>query len=227
MKKIHAQEKEQFKKLLNQEGIDNVEKRFQVLETFLMTENHVTVEELVSLLNKNKIILDSIFVKDTLKLMVKYGFAEKKKFDKRENRYEHRHLGLHHDHMVCTKCRNIIEFNNNNLEKLQVQIASTYGFHMLLHKMEIYGICSDCQKNQAKLISLDMAKTGHKLVIKEYVGGVKSKMRLINMGLRIGDKVEIITNSGKGQLVVAIDFNRYVLGRGFARKIMVEQINLE
>ncbi len=224
MIRIHDREKEQFKKLLKQEGITKVDERYQVLETFLMTEGHVTAEELLSRLNEEGISLDSAFVKDTLKLMVTYGFADKKQFDSSKTYYEHRHVGLHHDHMICTKCDKIIEFTDDHLELLQVQIASTYGFHMLLHKMEIYGICSDCLKEQTVLMPLDMAKPGQKLVIKEYSGGTKSNMRFINMGLRLGDSVEVITNSGKGQVVIAIDFNRYVLGRGMAKKIMVEQI---
>jgi len=42
--------------------------------------------------------------------------------------------------------------------------------------------------------------------------------------LRIGDKIEVVTNLDKGQLVVAIDYNRYALGRGLAKKILVELI---
>jgi Fe2+ transport system protein FeoA len=44
------------------------------------------------------------------------------------------------------------------------------------------------------------------------------------MGLRIGDRIEVVTNLDKGQLVVAIDYNRYALGRGLAKKILVELI---
>ncbi len=53
MKKVHAQENRQFKKLLKQERIDNIEKRCNVLEAFLMTEKHVTADELHSLLKLN------------------------------------------------------------------------------------------------------------------------------------------------------------------------------
>jgi Fe2+ transport system protein FeoA len=42
------------------------------------------------------------------------------------------------------------------------------------------------------------------------------------MGLRKGDKIEVITNTGLGQLAVALDLKRYVLGRGLAEKITVE-----
>jgi Fur family ferric uptake transcriptional regulator len=44
------------------------------------------------------------------------------------------------------------------------------------------------------------------------------------MGLRVGDKIDIITNLNKGQMVVAVDYNRYVLGRGLAKKILVEPV---
>ena len=224
MKKIHAQEKKQFKKLLRREGADDVEKRFQVFETFLMTENHVTVDDLVLLIRNRNVKLDSDFVRDTLTLMVRYGFAEKKRFNDGKNRFEHRHLGLHHDHMICSKCRKIIEFSDDRMEKMQLEIAGTHGFHMLLHKMEIYGICSDCLTDQAERLTLDLAKPGDRLIIKDYTGGTKFNMRLINMGLRIGDAIEMITNSGKGQVVIAVLSSRYILCRGMARKILVEQI---
>jgi Fe2+ transport system protein FeoA len=42
------------------------------------------------------------------------------------------------------------------------------------------------------------------------------------MGLRAGDEVEVITNNSQGQMVIAADYKRYVLGRGLAQKIMVE-----
>ncbi len=52
MKPIHIQGKKQFKKLFKQEGIDRIEERFAILEAFLHTEKHVTVEELTSFLEK-------------------------------------------------------------------------------------------------------------------------------------------------------------------------------
>lgn len=79
-------------------------------------------------------------------------------------------------------------------------------------------------KDQAGLISLHIAKPGCKFIIKKYAGCTNVNMRLINMGLRIGDQVEIITNFGQGKIVIAVDYNRYVLGRGIARKIMVKLV---
>ena len=93
MKRVHSREKEQFKKLFQQENIENFEDRFKILEIFLQTERHVTVSELVQLLNDNGYSFAPDFVRNTLKLMCRFGFARKNRFDNGEMRYEHRHLG--------------------------------------------------------------------------------------------------------------------------------------
>jgi Fur family ferric uptake transcriptional regulator len=222
MRHIHLQEKEQFKKLFKQEHIHDFENRFKVLEVFLQTEKHVTIDELVQLLDQNGWNLDPQFVRETLKLLCRFGFAHKSQFDNGQVRYEHRHLGQHHDHMVCTKCRKIIEFEEDHLEKLQIQIAASYGFHMLQHKMEIYGICSHCLEDRIQLMPLTMARPGERLVLKEFNGGSRVRMRLLTMGLRLGDEIEVITNNSQGQIAVALDFKRYAIGRGLAQKILVE-----
>jgi Fur family transcriptional regulator, ferric uptake regulator len=107
MKHIHQQEKEQFKTLFKQEHIDNIDDRFAVLEVFLQTESHVSVDMLHDLLKQKGYDFSTGFLRDTLKLLCRYGFAQKNKFDNGVVRYEHRHLGQHHDHMICTKCRKI------------------------------------------------------------------------------------------------------------------------
>jgi len=223
MMQIHVQEKQQFKKLFKQEHIDNFEDRFKVLEAFLQTEKHVSVNELVARLDHNGWRLEPEFVKETLKLMCRFGFAHKSRFDNGMVLYEHRHLGQHHDHMICTKCRKILEFEEEQIEQLQIKIAARHGFHLLQHKMEIYGICNDCIGERIQLMPLTLAKPGECLVIKEISGGSGAKMRLLTMGLRTDDKIEVITNNSQGQLAIAADLKRYVLGRGLAEKIMVEQ----
>jgi len=222
MKQEHLQEKRQFKKLFKQEHIDNFEDRFKVLEAFLQTEKHVPVEEVVRLLDGNGWKLELEFVHETLQLMSRFGFAHQSRFDNGVILYEHRHLGQHHDHMICTKCRTILEFEEEQIEQLQIKIAAAQGFHMLQHKLEIYGICNSCLQERIQLMPLTVAKPGERLVIRETRGGAGSKMRLLTMGLRKGDRLEVITNNGYGQLAIAADLKRYVLGRGLAEKIMVE-----
>ncbi len=223
MTKIHSQEKEQFKELFAQADVDHFEDRYRILEVFLQGEDHVTAAELSDRLEKSENRFSPEFIKDTLNLMCRFGFAHKNRFDNGQARYEHRHLGDHHDHMICIKCRKIMEFNDDQLETLQQQIAAAQGFHLLQHRMELYGICNQCFGNRVgRLLPLVAARQGERLTIEEITGGAGARMRLITMGLRPGDVIDVITNLKDGQVVVALDGKRYALGRGFAQKIIVK-----
>lgn len=222
MRPIHAQEKEQFRKLFKQENIDQFEDRFKILEVFLTTERHLTVDEVAGLLSRHGHAYAPAFIIETLKLMCDYGFAQKNHFENGDVRYEHRHPCHHHDHMICTKCRRIIEFENDQLELLQVQIVKNYRFHMLQHKMEIYGICEDCMQMQARKMPLTQARPGDRVKVESIQSGRQAETRLSTMGLRAGDTIEIITSQPQGQMVVSVDCKRFILGHGLACKIMVE-----
>lgn len=52
----------------------------------------------------------------------------------------------HHDHLSCVHCGKIVEFENTKIEEQQKTVAQQYGFQLTDHVMELYGICSDCQK---------------------------------------------------------------------------------
>ncbi|MFP4159663.1 MAG: transcriptional repressor [Desulfobacterales bacterium] len=224
MGNIHSHERQQFESLFRQEQIDFLEQRVTVLDAFLQTEQHVSVQHLHSLLIEQGHSFSPDFIEETLELMCRYGFAQKNRFKNGLPLYEHRHLGQHHDHMICTKCGRIIEFEDSRLEDLQMEVARGHGFHMLQHKMEIYGICDRCLSERMHRMPLVSAKTAERVVIRELSGGTSSRLRLMSMGLRVGDEVEIITNYGKGQMVVAAGNQRYVLGRGLAQKIIVEPV---
>jgi Fur family ferric uptake transcriptional regulator len=56
--------------------------------------------------------------------------------------------GKHHDHILCIKCGKVEEFVDNVIEKRQRDIASKAGFTMTDHSLNIYGICSGCNKKE-------------------------------------------------------------------------------
>ena len=105
---------------------------------------------------------------------------------------------------------------------MQVEIAASHGFHVLQHKMEIYGLCADCLKERVALMPLSRGQEGERGIIEEFIGGAGAQQRLATLGLRRGDHIEIITNNGHGQLVVAVDATRLAMGRGVANKILMK-----
>ena len=224
MKETNLLEKSNLRALLEADQVDRVEDRLHVVDTFLDTEEHVTLEELFKLLKKKGYDYDVDFVRQCMRRMVELGFAQRKKFKGQPIRYEHRHLGRHHDHLICTKCGKIMEFANADMERLQLQIASELGFQMLQHRMEIYGLCDECFAGRARLISLSTAKPGEQVEIKEIAAGEGGTSRLASMGLRVGDRLEIINNEGHGRLILGRDCIRFAIGRGMAEKLLVSPL---
>ena len=51
----------------------------------------------------------------------------------------------HHDHLICTSCNTITEFEEPKIERLQEVVAARYGFRVTSHKHEMYGVCANCQ----------------------------------------------------------------------------------
>jgi Fur family ferric uptake transcriptional regulator len=194
-------EKTNFRTLIENDDIGQVEERLNIIEVFLSIEEHVTLEEMVQLLKDRGYDYDLEFVRQCMNRWVEHGFAQKKKFEGQPPRYEHRHLGKHHDHLICTKCGEIEEFRNEDMERLQINV--------------------ECLAQRSPLLPLAMAKPGENVVIKDIMGGSHARSRLASMGLRRGDLLEIINNNGLGRLIVGHETMRLAMGRGIAQKIMV------
>ena len=214
-------EKENFIAIIKDDEIGRIEDRLNIIDAFLGTEAHVTLEELMALLREKGYDYEPDFVRQCMNRWVDHGFAQKKTFEGQPPRYEHHHLGKHHDHMICTKCGKIEEFSNPEIEMLQLRTARLRRFHILQHKMEIYGLCSECFSKRSILLPLSLAKEGEQVIIKEMAGPGNARARLSSMGLRPGDILEIINNNGMGRLIVGHGATRLAMGRGVAQKIMV------
>jgi len=220
MKSNDHLEKENFRSLIENDHLGDTEERLNIIDVFLDTEGHVTIEELMGLLRSRGHDYEPDFVRQCMNRWVDLGFAQKKHFEGQPPRYEHRHLGNHHDHIICTKCGRIVEFSNDEMERLQSKIAALQGFHILQHKMEIYGLCSQCLETRRPLMPLALAKAGERIVIKDILGGREARARLASMGLRPGDCLEVVSNNGLGRLIIGHGSTRLAVGRGIAQKIM-------
>jgi Fur family ferric uptake transcriptional regulator len=221
MREDNQFERANFKALIETDGYDRIQDRLNIIDVFLGTEEHVTIEEMCKFLSEQGYDYEPEFVRQCMNRMADLGFAQKKQFKDQPIRYEHRHLGRHHDHFICTKCGRIVEFADRDMERLQAKIAAGHGFHMLQHRMEIYGLCPECLAERKPLMPLTMAKQGERVVIREMVGGKGASLRLYSMGLRPGDQIEIINNTGQGRIILGHDYTRLAMGRGIAQTIMV------
>lgn len=117
--------------------------REQILEAFLKVE-HITAEEMYHRLAKRIPHLGLATIYRTLNLFCEAGLAQARHFGSQTQYDNVAHKG-HHDHLICTSCGKIIEFENEEIERLQTQVAHKHGFQITQHRLELYGICSGCR----------------------------------------------------------------------------------
>ena len=118
--------------------------RRAVLNVFLQCKNHVSVEELYAIVSEQEPKIGLATIYRTLALLTKSGLALEMDFGDGQKRYESSYMNPHHDHMVCTECGTIIEFNHPLIEKYQEEIALQNGFKITSHKLDLFGHCSNC-----------------------------------------------------------------------------------
>ena len=75
----------------------------------------------------------------TVKLFEEAGIVAKHDFKGGKARYEQLNES-HHDHLIDIKTGEIIEFVDDEIEKLQQKVAEKYGYKLVDHKLELYGI---------------------------------------------------------------------------------------
>lgn len=218
----HDMEREQFEAVLRSFNASRIEERLAILDIFLSIEQHVTLSDLVALVRERQPALaDLAFVRETMEMFCQCGFAQQVTFENQEARYEHHHLGQHHDHFICTRCGQIQEFHNEELERLQQVIARQFQFHPLQHRMEIYGLCAGCMALRDAAIPLRMAANGERVRIVQLLGDRALQARLADMGLTLGTCLEIINNQPAGPTIVAVSASRLAIDGDIAQHVVV------
>lgn len=139
------EKKRAFNSFAAGKGLRSTRQRDIILEFFLDTHQHVSVEELYLKIKATHTNIGNATVYRTLKLFVEAGLAREVLLNDGQTRYEHVMAGEHHDHLVCTGCNSIIEFENETIEQLQDEIAARHGFYIKSHKLELYGLCEKCR----------------------------------------------------------------------------------
>lgn len=221
MKQLHQKEKENLTRILTQNGQSRSEDLVKVLDAFLEAENHQSAQDVHQRLKAGGQDLGPEFVQEALDIFCHYGFASSKIFNGWGKRYEHKHLGEHHDHLICTRCGRVEEFINPLIEDLQDNAAREKGFVPFNHRMDIYGLCRKCTEARGYEVPLSEAGVGEKVVVCGHCGGEELQRRLTDMGIGPGVEVEVL-GSNRGPVVVACRGSRLALGRGMCEKVLVQ-----
>ena len=121
-----------------QKGVRLTEQRKLIAKVMSESENHPDVDELHKKVSKldSKISIATVY--RTVKLFEEAGIVSKHDFKGNKSRYE-RAPEEHHDHLIDINSGEIVEFVNEEIEKLQKQVAEKLGYKLVDHRLELYG----------------------------------------------------------------------------------------
>ncbi len=120
-------------------GVKLTEQRKIIARVMAESQDHPDVDELYNRISKIDSRVSIATVYRTVKLFEEAGIIAKHDFKGGKARYEEISES-HHDHLIDIKTGEIIEFVNEEIENLQKKVAEKYGYELVDHKLELYGI---------------------------------------------------------------------------------------
>ena len=120
-------------------GVKLTDQRRVIAQVMSESSDHPDVDELYNRVSKIDPKISIATVYRTVKLFEETGILTKHEFKGGKARYEELSES-HHDHLIDVKTGEIIEFVDEEIEKLQKKVAEKYGYTLVDHKLELYGV---------------------------------------------------------------------------------------
>lgn len=139
-------EMEILEDFIKAKGLRHTSQRDEILRVFLSVEKHLSADELHKLVSRKNPGIGYVTVYRTMKLLAEAGLCNEVDFGDGVVRFEHKYGHNHHDHLICMKCGSYTEVVSPEIEKLQDELAKGSKFIPLKHKLQIFGVCSNCSK---------------------------------------------------------------------------------
>ena len=135
---------------LYERGYKMTPQRKQILQIFIEHPEHLSAEDVYGILREQDSEIGLATVYRALDLLSDLGVLVKIDFGDGCARYELNTADPtvhHHHHLICVKCKKVIEFEDDLLEDLEATISKKSGFQILNHEVKFFGYCKDCQAN--------------------------------------------------------------------------------
>ena len=120
-------------------GVKLTDQRKIIAKVMSEAQDHPDVDELYNRASKIDPKISIATVYRTVKLFEEAGILAKHDFKGNKARYEEL-IEDHHDHLIDIKTGKIIEFVDEDIEKLQKKVADKYGYNLVDHRLELYGV---------------------------------------------------------------------------------------
>jgi Fur family ferric uptake transcriptional regulator len=143
---------ERFNDFLQSRGMRNTDQRRNLLDCVYQQHDHFDADQLIDRLPpKGKPgYVSRPTVYRTLGEFVDAGLLRKFVLDGRSV-YEHDYGYPQHDHLYCSKCEKLIEFQSDALIRLRNEVAKSHNFQVRTHRLIVTGVCEKCRKGRRRV----------------------------------------------------------------------------
>lgn len=137
---------EKYREYLATKSLRMTRERSIIVDEVFSSHEHFDAEQLVQRLAQRsdgrRVSRSTIY--RSLKQLEEAGLIRKIARQEERDLYEHDYGYPQHDHLICNRCGNLIEFHNDEISEILEQIAREYGFRMEGHRLEVAGLCDTC-----------------------------------------------------------------------------------
>lgn len=130
---------DRLEKICVSKGMRMTEQRRVIARVLSIAEDHPDVEEIHRRANEIDSRISIATVYRTMRLFEEAGVVERHDFNDGRARYEEA-TEVHHDHLIDLRSGQVIEFVNEEIERLQERIARDLGYKLMEHRLELYGV---------------------------------------------------------------------------------------
>jgi Fur family ferric uptake transcriptional regulator len=136
---------ERFRRYLRDRHQPVTRQRDRVAEVVLTSDEHLSVDQIERRLAERGEAVGLATIYRTLDALVQSGLVRAHDFGEGFRRFEPLLAQGPHEHLICTRCGKVEEFSNDRLERMLTMIGDEYGLRPERHRVEIYGVCRECQ----------------------------------------------------------------------------------
>ncbi|WP_437729174.1 Fur family transcriptional regulator [Sorangium sp. So ce861] len=143
---------DRLRQAVRRRGLKGSSVRDAIARAALQRRGHFSVDDLLKELRERGVTdVHTSTVYRVLPLLVEVGLLQMTLVSAGDGaRYERAFEREHHDHLICTRCGKIVEFEVEAIEALQREVAERFGFRLTDHVHELLGTCKDCSAAAAR-----------------------------------------------------------------------------
>ncbi|NPA94599.1 MAG: transcriptional repressor [Thermodesulfobacteria bacterium] len=145
-KKEGPSELDIFRDFLKRHGMRYTPERETIIKEIFATHEHFDVDSLYISMRQKGLRVSKASIYRLIPLLIQANLIEEVFFEKGQMHYEHTYGHEHHCHLRCQQCSKIEEFSDHRMAQIEEELTKRFNYKILRHRLEVIGLCSDCQK---------------------------------------------------------------------------------